>query len=216
MAAPSLLDALKLHGQATLHLIHVFLALEWTVFSRMVVAVLCMAVVYLVYLVFTLRNVRQPLTVWEQLGKPVIKPIRPWVYSLLLGKIDPYASSIDMRVSSLSRGYCTAVMRDRHGNRNPFKSIHATAMATFAETVGGLALMSQFKRQDRAILVSLSAQYEKKARGLLTASSSYVLAKDMTGAHEITTTVIIKDRRLDTVATVSLGWTLDLHADETK
>ena len=34
-------------------------------------------------------------------------------------------------------------------------SIHATALATFAETIGGLALMSTLKNKDRAILVSL-------------------------------------------------------------
>ncbi|ORX45869.1 Thioesterase/thiol ester dehydrase-isomerase [Hesseltinella vesiculosa] len=210
-SSPSLLEALAAQTQATANLIRVCLALEWTVFSRSMMSVVTIAFFYLVYLIFTLRNVRQPLTVWEKLGKPVIKPFRPWVYSFLLGKSDPYANSIDMRVSTLSRGFCTAIMRDRHRNRNPFKSIHATALATFAETVGGLALMSQFKRRDRAILVSLSVKYLKKARGLLTASSEYTLEKDLTGSHEIQTEVIIKDRMLDTVAKMTLNWKIDVQ-----
>jgi hypothetical protein len=49
-----------------------------------------------------------------------------------------------------------------------FKSIHPTALATFAETVGGLALLSNLKKKDRAILVSLKVEVRKtreKKRG---------------------------------------------------
>jgi acyl-coenzyme A thioesterase PaaI-like protein len=37
-------------------------------------------------------------------------------------------------------------------------SIHATALATFAETVGGLALMTNLKSKDRAILGSINVK----------------------------------------------------------
>lgn len=37
-------------------------------------------------------------------------------------------------------------------------SIHATALATFAETTGGLALLSNLKKKDRAILVSIKME----------------------------------------------------------
>jgi hypothetical protein len=37
-------------------------------------------------------------------------------------------------------------------------SIHPTALATFAETTGGLALMSNLKKKDRAILVSIKME----------------------------------------------------------
>ncbi|CAO3595786.1 unnamed protein product [Absidia cylindrospora] len=114
-----------------------------------------------------------------------------------------------MRVSTLSRGFCTAIMRDHHKNRNPFKSIHATALATFAETVGGLTLMTNLKSKDRAILGSINVKYVKKARGLLTASSDYTLPKDLTGKNEVQTEVVIKDRTLDTVALASLVWVVD-------
>ncbi|CAO3636382.1 unnamed protein product [Cunninghamella echinulata] len=208
-----LLDALSIHFQATLHLIRVFLELEWTIFSRLLVLFILVATFYFGYLIFTLRNVRQPLQAWEKLGKPFIKPFRPRTFAFLLGKIDPYAKSIDMRVSTLSRGFCTAIMRDHHSNRNPFNSIHATALATFAETVGGLALTSNLKPKDRTILVSLNMQYQKKARGLLTASSEYILPNDFTGKNEIKTEVILKDRKLDTVATATLVWLVERKDD---
>ncbi|KAI8081426.1 uncharacterized protein BX664DRAFT_340368 [Halteromyces radiatus] len=205
-----LVDALYSHVQATLHLTQVVLTLEWTVFSRLTFSILGLAFIYLLYLIFSLRNARQPLVVWEKLGKPIIKPLRSRVFSFLLGQNDPYAKSIELRVQSLSRGFCTAIMRDHHKNRNPFKSIHATALATFAETVGGLALMTNLKTKDRAILISMNIKYEKKARGLLTATSEYSLPKDLNGKNEIHTEVIVKDRTLDTVALAEFVWMVEL------
>jgi acyl-coenzyme A thioesterase PaaI-like protein len=38
------------------------------------------------------------------------------------------------------------------------QSIHATALATFAETVGGLAALSTLKKQDKANLRNLSIE----------------------------------------------------------
>ncbi|KAI8341953.1 hypothetical protein BC941DRAFT_510038 [Chlamydoabsidia padenii] len=208
-----LTEALYSHVQATLHLIQVFLALEWTIFSRLTFGILALAFVYLLALVFSVRNERQPLLVWEKLGKPIIKPLRPRVFAFLLGYSDPYAKSIDMHVSTLSRGFCTAIMRDRHKNRNPFRSIHATALATFAETVGGLALMTNLKPKDRVILGSINVKYVKKARGLLTASSDYTLPTDYTGTNEVQTEVVVKDRQLDTVALATLVWVVDRKED---
>jgi hypothetical protein len=37
-------------------------------------------------------------------------------------------------------------------------SIHPTALATFAETTGGLALLSNMRKKDRAILISIKME----------------------------------------------------------
>jgi hypothetical protein len=95
-----LTEALYTHLQASLHLLQVFLTLEWTVFSRLTFGILALAFVYLLALVFSLRNDRQPLVIWEKLGKPVIKPLRPRVFAFLLGHTDPYAKSIGKESSS--------------------------------------------------------------------------------------------------------------------
>lgn len=95
-----LTEALYTHLQATLHLIQVFLTLEWTVFSRLTFGILALALVYLLVLVFSLRNDREPLVIWEKLGKPVIKPLRPRVFAFLLGHTDPYAKSIGKKVQA--------------------------------------------------------------------------------------------------------------------
>jgi acyl-coenzyme A thioesterase PaaI-like protein len=49
--------------------------------------------------------------------------------------------------------------------RNPFRSIHAGALATFAETAGGLCALAQLRRADRFIPTELHCVYLTKARG---------------------------------------------------
>ncbi|KAL1936759.1 hypothetical protein VTP01DRAFT_893 [Rhizomucor pusillus] len=204
-----LATAIYEHFQATVRLIQVALMLEWTIFTRFVVGVILATILSVLYLVFSLRNARQPLVIWERLNKPLVKLFRAWIFAWLLGNADPYVRSIDLRISTFSRGFCTGIMRDHKSIHNPFKSIHATALATFAETVGGLALMSTLKKKDRAILVGLNMEYKKKARGLLTASSDFTPPDLAEGKHTVNTEVVIKDRVLDTVAIAHLSWSVE-------
>ncbi|KAI9028979.1 hypothetical protein CLU79DRAFT_737001 [Phycomyces nitens] len=195
--------------QATGQLVRVALELEWTIFSRLIGGVILATTAYIIYLIITLRHSRQPLVMWERLAKPFVKLFRPRLFAFLLGNTDPYTRSIDMRISTFSRGFCTGIMRDRHKNRNTLKSIHTTALATFAETVGGLALLSLINGKDRATLTSLKVDYKKRALGLLTASSECVLPTDMEGTQTLTTKVVVKDRTLDTVAVATLVWDVE-------
>ncbi|KAJ8663881.1 hypothetical protein O0I10_000156 [Lichtheimia ornata] len=204
-----LANAIYEHFEATGRLVRVALELEWTIFTRFIVGVIITTVITVIYLLLTMRNARQPLVIWERLNKPIIKLFRPWIFATLLNNADPYAQSIDLRIATFSKGFCTGFMRDHKRNRNPFKSIHATALATFAETIGGLALMSTLKNKDRAILVSLRMEYKKKARGLLTASSDFTPPAFEGGKQEVETEVVIKDRMLDTVAIAHLGWLVE-------
>ncbi|KAG2220270.1 hypothetical protein INT45_009885 [Circinella minor] len=199
--------------QATARLVRVALQLEWTIFTRFIVGVIVITLLTVVYLLFTLRKARQPLIIWERLNKPIIKLFRPWIFGRLLAKADPYAESIDLRVATFSKGFCTGFMRDHKRNRNPFKSIHATALATFAETIGGLAITSTLGKKDRAILTSLKMEYKKKARGLLTASSDFTPPQYTVGRQEVQTVVVIKDRMLDTVAIGHFDWAVDTKED---
>lgn len=52
-------------------------------------------------------------------------------------------------------------------------SLHATALATFAETVGGLAALSTLKNDDRAILVNLNIEVSENCRLILTTHLTY-------------------------------------------
>ncbi|CEP06915.1 hypothetical protein [Parasitella parasitica] len=106
-----LVAALYGHLEATIYLVQVALKLEWTIFSRLVAVLMFFTMAYISYILITLRHGRHPLMIWEKLGKPVVKNFRPWTFARLLNNSDPYARSIDMRVSTFSRGFCTAIMR---------------------------------------------------------------------------------------------------------
>ncbi|KAI8373768.1 hypothetical protein BD560DRAFT_446278 [Blakeslea trispora] len=207
-----LTEALYGHLKASVYLAQVALRLEWTIFSRLLAILVCLTFSYIIYILITLKDGRHPLRIWEKLGKPVVKIFRPWTFARLLNNSDPYASSIDMRVSTFSRGFCTAIVRDHHSTHDAQKGIHPTALATFAETTGGLALLSNLRKKDKAILTSIRMEYKKKARGLLTASSDYTLPTGLDeGRHDIATEVVVKDRMLDTVAIGHLVWCVEIR-----
>ncbi|CAO3598738.1 unnamed protein product [Absidia cylindrospora] len=200
--------ALYQHLQATIQLFQVALALEWTILTRFIVGVIVATCLSILYLVWTLRESQQPLVVWEKLNKPLITLFRPKLFAYLLSGVNPYAGSVDLRISTFSKGFCTGIMRDRHRNRNSYKSIHATALATLAETIGELALLSTLGTKDSAILISMTMDFKKKAKGLLTASSELTsfLGNDDEESIATKTVVVIKDRLLDTVAVAHFEW----------
>ncbi|SAL95719.1 hypothetical protein [Absidia glauca] len=200
-----LAQALYQHFQATIQLIQAALALEWTILTRFIVGVIVATILSILYLVWTLRDSQQPLHVWEKLNKPLIKLFRPKIFAFLLSGVNPYVGSIDLRVSTFSKGFCTGIMRSNYCS-TPYDSIHATALATLAETVGELALLSTLKAKDRAILTSVNMEFKKKARGLLTASSDFTPPSTNEESNEAKTVVVIKDRLLDTVAVAHLVW----------
>jgi hypothetical protein len=92
--ASLLAEAFSEHVQATIRLSKVALELEWTIFTRFTVGVLLATALSIMYLVFTLRNSRRPLVVWERLNKPLIKLFRARIFSFLLGNVNPYSGSI--------------------------------------------------------------------------------------------------------------------------
>lgn len=109
-------------------------------------------------------------------------------------------------------------------------SIHATALATFAESVGELCLLSNLQAKDQISLLSLelevifffftvytktcykllfSPQFKKKARGLLTASTDFTLQEGEESTQQVNIQVVVKDRTLDTVAIAHIVWLVE-------
>ncbi|KAI9311287.1 hypothetical protein BX666DRAFT_1868275 [Dichotomocladium elegans] len=199
------IDALYDHVQAAVCLVSVVLELEWTILSRFLIGVIVATWLSVIYLVWSLRHSRQPLEMWECLNKPIIKLIRPQLFSYLFRNISPYSATVDMRVSTLSRGFCTGIMRNRRMNRDPLsKCIDLSAIATFSRTVSLLALLSK----DCNILTLSSFRIEviKKADGLLTASSLEFTIEEK---DHVAMQVVVKDRMLDTVAIAHLVWNME-------
>ncbi|KAF9913153.1 hypothetical protein EC991_003613 [Linnemannia zychae] len=158
-----------------------------------------------------LSSLRDPLTAWEALNNVGLLPIRmrAWIFSTLVGFANPYSKSINFRITELRKGKSCGVMKETKAISNPFRCVHAAALITFGETVGGLAVFTLLGKKDRAILTNINAEYIKVSRGLLTASSVIQPIKDRE-IKELVSEVLIKNAAFETVAKLTLTWRVDL------
>ncbi|KAI1319546.1 hypothetical protein EDD11_003816 [Mortierella claussenii] len=160
-----------------------------------------------------LGALRDPLQVWNTLQSIDVLPIRMrgWMFSRMVGLANPYSQTINFRITELRKGKACGVMKETKSISNPFRCVHAAALITFGETVGSLALFTLLAKNDRAILINITAEYVKVSRGLLTASSIVcpALVKDR-DVKELTTHVLIKNASFETVSTLTLTWKVDL------
>lgn len=139
---------------------------------------------------------------WERLnGRPGGKAL----FSFMLGRIVPYSGSIGARIEELRPGYARATLREHKRVRNHLRSVHAIALMNLAELATGLALNFAMRSDARSILVGLSIEYHKKARGTLTAEATApVLESNEERDIEVGTS--IRDGDGDVVATARAHW----------
>ena len=128
-----------------------------------------------------------------------------WLFSVLVGRTAPYTGSIGARIVELQPGFVRAQMRDRRAVRNHLRSIHAVALVNLAEVVSGLAMLTALPPTLRAIVVGLSIDYVKKARGTLTAEST-VTVPEITASREIQVHATVRDADGDEVARATVRW----------
>jgi acyl-coenzyme A thioesterase PaaI-like protein len=102
-------------------------------------------------------------------------------------------------------GYARATLRDRRRVRNHLRSVHAVALVNLAELATGLALNYGLRADTRAILVGLSIEYHRKARGLLTAEAHAPLLES-DEEREVTVRTEVRDATGDVVATAEARW----------
>jgi len=93
-----------------------------------------------------------------------------WLFSKAVGFMAPYTGSIGARVVELEPGFCRVAMRQRRRLGNPFGSIHAVALLNLAEEASGLATLFALPDDARGIVTALAIDFEKKARGTITAT----------------------------------------------
>ncbi len=151
------------------------------------------------------REPRTLLGTWQRLRA---WPAGTWLFSKLLGRSVPYSGTIGAHVRDLGRGHARLTLRDRRAVRQHLSSIHAVALVNLGELTSGLALVSALPAGVRAIVLGLSADFYKKARGTVSAETT-ISPPVVTGPVEMPVTAELRDSTNDLVCRVTVRWRLD-------
>ncbi len=127
------------------------------------------------------------------------------LFSIAVGRMARYTSTIRPRVQELRPGYARIRMYDRPAVRNHLRSVHAIAMMNLAEVTSGLAMLAGMPDDARAIITNLAIEYKKKARGTLEGECS-TPPPQSNEKREYNLEAVIRDEAGDEVARATARW----------
>ena len=148
---------------------------------------------------------RQPtvLAWWSRLAT---LPGGPLMFSLALGWLAPYSSSIGARVEEVRAGYARVNIRDRRRLRNHLSSLHAIALINLGEIATGLAVLSSIPDNMRGIVIDIHADYLSKARGKLVAIAEFDLPQPLLDDTACVVEARLLNQDGETVTRVRATW----------
>ena len=144
--------------------------------------------------------------IWNRTSR---MPFGHWIFSRLIGLKVPYSGTIGAQVEQLRPGYARLILKDKWRIRNHLRSIHAIALLNLGEMTSGLALNMGLPNSVRGIVVNISIDYKKKARGKLVAECQCDIPHVSETIDYFVTTKIV-DQEGDVVACTIVHWRLGL------
>jgi acyl-coenzyme A thioesterase PaaI-like protein len=137
-------------------------------------------------------------------------PFGSVIFSKALAFRAPYFSTIHPNVTHLRPGYCSVEIKERRSIRNHIGTIHAGALCTLSELVGGLAVEATIPSSLRWIPKEMTVQYIKKSKGKLVGECS--VDPGVLTIGDISVPLKIKNEREETV----LNAVIVFHISERK
>lgn len=131
-----------------------------------------------------------------------------WLFGRILGLMVPYSGSVRPMVRELEPGRAVVALRERRGLRNHLGSVHAIALANVGELASGLAMTLALPPEARGIPIRVEIDYQKKARGTITAHGRAAPPPGIPAERDDTATAELVDENDEVVARLIVTWRL--------
>ncbi len=129
-------------------------------------------------------------------------PFGSVIIRMALGFRAPYFSTIHPNITQLRPGYCRVEIKERRSIRNHIGTIHAGALCTLSELVGGLAVEATIPSSLRWIPKEMTVRYIKKAKGKLVAECA--VEQGILVPGDVSVPLTIKDELGEAVLTAAI------------
>jgi acyl-coenzyme A thioesterase PaaI-like protein len=95
--------------------------------------------------------------------------LRPWLTSLMLGKVVPLVGTAGLRFEEITPERVVVSIRNRKPVQNHIKGVHAAGMALLAETATGFCVGMNVPDDKLPLIKTMKVDYLKRAVGNLRA-----------------------------------------------